>query len=72
MMLHFINNSIAVLVSYYPNSDIVKMSSFIELEFTNFKIGKFTILIGISAVLIIIGIRLFKNKIEKEVSVRNF
>lgn len=72
MMLHFINNSIAVLVSHYPNSELVKMSSFIELDFTNFNIGKFIMLICISAVLIIIGMRLFKNKSEKEVSVRNF
>ncbi|WP_286317177.1 ABC transporter permease subunit/CPBP intramembrane protease, partial [Romboutsia ilealis] len=72
MILHFINNSIAVLVSHYPNSELVKMSSFIELDFKNLNIGKFIILICISAVFIIIGIRLFKNKSEKEVSVRNY
>ncbi|WP_305302758.1 ABC transporter permease subunit/CPBP intramembrane protease [Romboutsia ilealis] len=71
MILHFINNSIAVLVSHYPNSELVKMSSFIELDFKNLNIGKFIILICISTVFIIIGMRLFKNKSEKEVSVRN-
>lgn len=72
MILHFINNSIAVLVSHYPNSELVKMSSFIELDFKNLNIGKFIILICISTVFIIIGMRLFKNKSEKEVSVRNY
>lgn len=72
MILHFINNSIAVLVSHYPNSELVKMISFIELDFQNLNIGKFIILICISAVFIIIGMRLFKNKSEKEVSVRNY
>ncbi len=72
MILHFINNSIAVLVSHYPNSELVKMSSFIELDFKNLNIGKFIILICISTVFIIIGMRLFKNKSAKEVSVRNY
>lgn len=72
MILHFINNSIAVLVSHYPNSELVRMSSFIELDFKNLNIGKFIILICISTVFIIIGMRLFKNKSEKEVSVRNY
>lgn len=72
MMLHFINNSIAVLASYYPNSELVKISSFIELDFTNFNIGKFIMLVTISTVLIIIGMRLFKSKSDKEVSARNF
>ncbi|MCI9260376.1 MAG: CPBP family intramembrane metalloprotease [Romboutsia sp.] len=72
MILHFINNGIAVLVSHYPNSELVKMSSFIELDFKNLNIGKFIILICISTVFIIIGMRLFKNKSEKEVSVRNY
>ncbi|CED93391.1 ABC-type transport system, permease [Romboutsia ilealis] len=72
MILHFINNSIAVLVSHYPNSELVKMSSFIELDFKSLNIGKFIILICISTVFIIIGMRLFKNKSAKEVSVRNY
>lgn len=67
MLLHFINNSVAVLVSHYPSNQVVKgISSFIEIDFSNFNIGKFTMLICISVLLIFIGIKLFKRKEEKE------
>ncbi len=67
MLLHFINNSVAVLVSHYPSNQVVKgISSFIEIDFSNFNIGKFIMLICISVLLIFIGMKLFKRKEEKE------
>lgn len=71
MILHFINNGIAVLVSHYPHSGLVKVISFIELDFTNFNIVKLMILIGISGILIIIGMKLSKTKNNEEVSFSN-
>ena len=71
MILHFINNGIAVLVSHYPHSGLVKVVSFIELDFTNFNIVKLMILIGISGILIIIGMKLLKTKNNEEISFSN-
>lgn len=66
MILHFINNSLAVIVSHYPTSSLGKIYEFIEIDFTNFQIGHMIMLLCISVVLIGLGIILLKNKVDKK------
>lgn len=65
MIMHFLNNGLIVFMSHYPNNKLIKMSSFIELNFNESYIMKLAILLAISAVLVLLGIVLLKDKKNK-------
>ncbi|MGL6107276.1 ABC transporter permease subunit/CPBP intramembrane protease [Romboutsia sp.] len=67
MLIHFLNNGFAVLISHYPNSQLSQIYKFIELDFNNLDLLNLIVLIMVAVVLVGIGVLLFstkKNKID--------
>ncbi|RDY23934.1 CPBP family intramembrane metalloprotease [Romboutsia maritimum] len=65
MIMHFLNNGLIVFMGHYPDNKLIKMSSFIELNFNESYITKLAILLAISAVLVLLGIVFLKEKKNK-------
>jgi sodium transport system permease protein len=66
MLIHFINNGLAVLMMHYPKSNIANVVEYANIYSPNFDIGKFVILIVLSAILLTIGSILLKNNVKDD------
>ncbi len=66
MLMHFLNNAMAVLASY-PANPAAKVYHYMELNFSNLDIGRLVILMGISILFIIAGIWLLKQKEQSKI-----
>lgn len=55
MLIHFVNNGIAVLSAHYPHGQLSKIYKFIEIDFKNVDWLNLVFLIFIAVILIIIG-----------------
>lgn len=62
MLLHFLNNSVAVIVSHYTTGNIANLYKFIEVDFSNLNMFKFVLILVISFILVILGKRLLYRK----------
>ncbi|MCC0696853.1 ABC transporter permease subunit/CPBP intramembrane protease [Clostridioides sp. ES-S-0048-02] len=62
MLLHFLNNSVAVIVSHYATGNIANLYKFIEVDFSNLNIFKFALVLVISFILVILGMRFLYRK----------
>ncbi|MCC0650720.1 ABC transporter permease subunit/CPBP intramembrane protease [Clostridioides sp. ZZV15-6598] len=62
MLLHFLNNSVAVIVSHYATGNIANLYKFIEVDFSNLNMFKFVLILVISFILVILGKRLLYRK----------
>lgn len=67
MLLHFINNGIAVVATYYPQGVIYKIYNRLEIDFNHIDLKVLSVLILSSIILIMIGISLLKKQ-EKQIS----
>lgn len=74
MILHFINNALSVVVGNYPDNEFMnKVFKFMEINFNDFNVGRFIILLCVSVVLICVGVwalRSSKNS-NKEVKINS-
>ena len=66
MLIHFINNGLAVLMMHYPKSNIANVAEYVNIYSPNFDIGRFAILIILSAILLVIGSLLLKNNVKDD------
>ncbi|MCC0720693.1 ABC transporter permease subunit/CPBP intramembrane protease [Clostridioides sp. ZZV14-6105] len=48
MLLHFLNNSVAVIVNHYATGNIANLYKFIEVDFSNLNMFKFVLILVIS------------------------
>ncbi|MGX9757871.1 ABC transporter permease subunit/CPBP intramembrane protease [Clostridioides difficile] len=62
MLLHFLNNSVAVIVSHYATGNIANLYKFIEVDFSNLNMFKFVLILVISFILVILGSRFLNRK----------
>ncbi len=74
MILHFINNALSVVAGNYPDNEFMnKVFKFMEINFNDFNVGRFIILLCVSVVLICVGVwalRSSKNS-NKEVKINS-
>ncbi|NLK20733.1 MAG: CPBP family intramembrane metalloprotease [Epulopiscium sp.] len=62
MLMHFLNNGIAIVSAYYPESVVGRIYSYLEMDFSNFSSMHLILLIVISIVLIFMGLLLLKKQ----------
>lgn len=62
MLMHFINNSLAVFSLHYSNNElIIKASKVLSIDFSNLDIIKLIVLIIVSMILVLIGSKLLSK-----------
>ncbi len=66
MLIHFINNGLVVLMMHYPKNNIANVVEYVNIYSPNFDIGRFVILIVLSAILLVIGSLLLKNNVKDD------
>ena len=67
MLMHFLNNGIAVASEHFVNTKVGEVINYISLDFNQFELGRLLILLGISLILGVIGIILLEgNKLKQE------
>lgn len=62
MLLHFLNNGIAIVVSHYTTGNVANLCKFIEVDFANLNILKFVLILLISFILVALGVRILYRK----------
>ncbi|KPI52369.1 sodium ABC transporter permease [Clostridioides difficile] len=62
MLLHFLNNGIAIVVSHYTTGNVANLYKFIEVDFANLNILKFVLILLISFILVALGVRILYRK----------
>lgn len=60
MLIHFLNNGLAVASGHFEKSIIGKVVEYISIDFSKLQVSNLLILIGLSLLLIIIGIALLR------------
>jgi sodium transport system permease protein len=66
MLIHFINNGLVVVMMHYPKNNIANVVEYVNIYSPNFDIGRFVILIVLSAILLVIGSLLLKNNVKDD------
>ena len=62
MLLHFLNNSVAVVLNHYTTGNITNLYKFVEVDFSNLNLLKFALILLISLILIMLGLRVLDRK----------
>ncbi|MBS6426587.1 MAG: CPBP family intramembrane metalloprotease [Clostridioides difficile] len=62
MLLHFLNNSVAVVLNHYTTGNITNLYKFVEVDFSNLNVLKFALILLISLILIMLGLRVLDRK----------
>ncbi|HBH3652670.1 ABC transporter permease subunit/CPBP intramembrane protease [Clostridioides difficile] len=62
MLLHFLNNSVAVVLNHYTTGNITNLYKFVEVDFSNLNVLKFVLILLISLILVMLGLRFLDRK----------
>lgn len=62
MLLHFLNNSVAVVLNHYTTGNITNLYKFVEVDFSNLNVLKFALILLISLILVMLGLRVLDRK----------
>ncbi|VII18340.1 ABC transporter permease [Clostridioides difficile] len=62
MLLHFLNNGVAVMLNHYTTGNIINLYKFVEVDFSNLNVLEFALILLISLILVMLGARALGRK----------